>query len=77
MSRDLQAVYDQLIEINLTLCKHGEQLAEHIRRTALLEAAIVPLLKAKNWVEFSFTIVGSISTLLAVVTAVLSALKII
>ena len=75
-AKDYAQLYEKLAEINETLAQQGKDLADHIKRTALLEEAILPLLKAKSWLEVSLAIVGATGTFLTMVSALMKILGI-
>ncbi len=71
MDAKLEKILEQIGQINITLAKQEAQLAEHIRRTQLLEDQVVPLQKQSNMVLGILAFVS----LLSVLATIYSALK--
>lgn len=66
----LDALDARLDNVDKTLAKQEVHLAEHIRRTALLEDAIVPIKKHVNHVEGALKFLGVVGLVASVATAI-------
>lgn len=67
----LDKTLEHISEINVTLGKQHVSLEEHIRRTALLEAQMVPVKKHVDMLNGALKLVGVLSTVTALVGGVI------
>lgn len=65
----IDQIQNDINMIKVTLAENTYELAEHIRRTEILEAQILPIDKHVVRVEFLFKMLGGLSLLLGICTA--------
>lgn len=73
--RKLDNISENISEINITLAAQHVSLAEHIRRTQLLEEAVKPLEKHVAMVNGVMKFIGIIAILIGIVEAFMSVIK--
>lgn len=62
-------------EINVTLAKQEVHLAEHIKRTSLLEEALKPIQQHVNRVNTAILLIGGVFAILAAIKTVIEIIK--
>lgn len=71
MQETLNRIQEDLSSINVTLAEQAVTLKEHIRRTALIEADLVPIKTHVNQVNGAIKFLGIVSVLVGIITAML------
>lgn len=66
----IDSISDKLETTNVTLGAQHVSLSEHMRRTALLESAIKPIIRKVTLIEGAFKAIGIVAALLAIFEAV-------